>query len=135
MVHNQYTHLHWVKNIIMRDWYDKRSNSWNWEKVYDLKDLYDDSYKKFKEYIDNQMLKISKSSFDTLIKELLSYSLLQENGSNNKCGANSFDTTIKGGEIALQKKEKAMLDLAEITGTFTGTFAGKIVSSLQNNTP
>lgn len=55
MVHNQYTHLHWVKNIIMRDWYDKRSNSWNWEKVYDLKDLYDDSYKKFKEYIDNQM--------------------------------------------------------------------------------
>jgi hypothetical protein len=55
MVHNQYTHLHWVKNIIMRDWYDKRSNSWNWEKVYNLKDLYDDSYKKFKDYIDNQM--------------------------------------------------------------------------------
>ena len=53
MVHNQYTHLHWVKNIIMRDWYDKRSNSWNWEKVYNLKDLYDDSYKKFKDYIEH----------------------------------------------------------------------------------
>ena len=54
MIHNQYTQLHRLKDVIFRDWYNKKTNSWEWEKVYNLADLYEDSHIKYIDSICNK---------------------------------------------------------------------------------
>lgn len=73
-------------------------------------------------YIDNKILGISKQSFDTMIKELLSTGLIQNNNSGDINGANSYDLTMEGSNIAQLKKTDALIELSRIIGAFVGTF-------------
>ena len=42
--HNTYTFLHWVDYILLRDWYNKKDNSWSWEKKLNINEWLDKSF-------------------------------------------------------------------------------------------
>lgn len=74
------------------------------------------------EYIDEKMLKMSKCSFNTMIKELIEKGLLVENGSNNKNGANAYDCSSLAEEILQKNRVKAMEELGKVLASIAGTF-------------
>ena len=81
-------------------------------------------------YIDEKMLLIPKNSFDVLIKELLSFGWIQENGTNNEFGANKYDATYSGSVVARKKKYAAIKDISEAVASVAGHFAGGIAAEL-----
>ena len=45
LVHNNYTMLHWVDEIVLRDWYNKNTDTWEREETINLPKLYEETYK------------------------------------------------------------------------------------------
>lgn len=45
LIHNNYIMLYWVDEILLRDGYDKKTDSWAWEEIIDLSQLYEETYK------------------------------------------------------------------------------------------
>lgn len=60
-------------------------------------------------YIDFEMLKISKNSFDTLVNELVEKGFLQKNGSNDQHGLNSYDVTLETEQYFENKNSKQIM--------------------------
>ena len=71
-------------------------------------------------YIDPELLRISASSFDLLIKQLYEAKLIENNGSGDLNGANAYDCTKEGERLLEASKRKIIRYLAEICGVFTG---------------
>jgi len=40
LVHNTYTFLDGINYTILRDWYNKKTNTWSWEKKFNINDIY-----------------------------------------------------------------------------------------------
>lgn len=81
-------------------------------------------------YIDEQMLRIPKESFDLIIGELLSQNWIRENGINNPHGANRYDATLQGSSIANKRRKKAIDDIAISIGSAAGAFVGNCINGV-----
>lgn len=55
-------------------------------------------------YIDSQMLSVPEESFEFIINDLVERKLIAKNGIDNKRGANGYDCTSLGDEIASKDK-------------------------------
>ena len=53
--HNTYSFLHGVDYILLRDWFNKKDNTWSWEKKYNLEELYNKTYSIFNEAFKNNL--------------------------------------------------------------------------------
>lgn len=60
-------------------------------------------------YIDCEMLKISKNSFDTLVNELVEKKIIKKNGSNDQHGLNSYDVTLETEQYFENKNIKQIM--------------------------
>lgn len=79
------------------------------------------------QYIDADMIQLPQESFDVLLSDLITAGLIQENGSTNSYGANKYDCTPKGSEVAsMDWKNFASVikGVGEATGVFVGAFSG-----------
>ena len=79
-------------------------------------------------YIDHNLLKVSKASFDLLIKQLRDVHLIEENGSGNIDGANAYDCTSEGDELLKQSKRKVIIFIAELVGRCLGEMTEAILT-------
>lgn len=77
-------------------------------------------------YIDNELLGISRSSFDFIVEELLTNKLIKKNKSGNMYGLNGYDITGKGTEVFCENKQKTIRTIAQALGSYSGAFVGSI---------
>lgn len=54
LVHNNYTMIHWVDEIVLRDWYNKKTDTWEREETINLPQLYEETYKEMAYNMDNE---------------------------------------------------------------------------------
>ena len=59
LAHDNYIILAWVDQILLRDGYSRSNDIWNWEKLYKLSKLYENTFKAMDEYMKNVNLNIS----------------------------------------------------------------------------
>jgi hypothetical protein len=78
-------------------------------------------------YIDEKMIGMSKASFTALIKELIQYGFLLENGSGDKHGVNAYDTTLYADNILKQRKKQAVLEIAKAIAAVAGTYHSQLI--------
>lgn len=64
-------------------------------------------------YIDCEMLKMSRDSFDTMVNELVEKRLLQKNGSDDDHGLNSYDLTVEAEQYIENKKKSQIMKWIE----------------------
>lgn len=81
-----------------------------------------DEYK----FIDHNMLRMSRDSFNTMIDELVQYGLLTENGTDNYFGANRYDTTMEYSRIKSDRKKSMIQNIAMFIGTAAGSYTSAV---------
>ncbi len=69
-------------------------------------------------YVDHEMLKMPKESFDRVLKDLVEYGVLEENENDNMYGANHYDIALKYIEIKNNKKRKNVRGLKLVKETY-----------------
>ena len=77
-------------------------------------------------YVDYKMLSVSRQSFNTMLNQLISAEIIEENGSNNSDGANSYDCTYKGDKLLKEKKKEGIRLLSECLGIISGEIINRI---------
>lgn len=80
-------------------------------------------------FIDHEMLKMDKISFESMLKELVEEGLLIQRNSDNSFGANMYDTSMyypdfKREQSLIKKKDKAVV---------AGSFVGATVNQIMDN--
>lgn len=79
-------------------------------------------------FVDHEILKMPRESFETLIQELLGAGLLRRNGSLNRFGANRYDTTLVYEMMSTKKTNNRIKAIADVIGSASGHFAGALAS-------
>ena len=69
-------------------------------------------------YVDHEMLKMPKESFDRVLKDLVEYGVLEENENDNMYGVNHYDIALKYIEIKNNKKRKNVRGLKLVKETY-----------------
>ncbi len=80
-------------------------------------------------YIDEEMLRISKTSFDTMVNELYVKGLLIKNGSNDPNGVNSYDVCQSMDELLRKSKYKAIKEISLHLSRMSGEFVGEYINA------
>ena len=79
-------------------------------------------------YIDDIMLGMSKTSFNTLVNELVGQKLLIANHSGDKNGVNSYDTSNIADEMLKHSRREAIKELGMYVAQMGGAFTGQILA-------
>ncbi len=79
-------------------------------------------------FVDEKLIGLSKASFNTLIQELLNQNLLIENGSEDKNGANAYDTSSLADSLLRNGKRRAMVEIGKAVAEIGGKFAAQFVT-------
>ena len=78
-------------------------------------------------YIDSAMLGLPEESFAAMLEELVRAGFLRYNGSDNKYGANAFDTTIEYEAFKNEKIDKRMKRIEEAVVRAIPAVVGTVV--------
>lgn len=81
-------------------------------------------------YIDYLKLRVYPDQFQELLRELLDAELIRENNMPNHYGANAYDSTYKGDDLLKMRKEKSIIEIANMVATAAGHFVGAVVSDI-----
>lgn len=81
-------------------------------------------------YIDHISLHMTAESFQAMLTELLCAGYLRINGSNNKHGANQYDTTLKYEKVRDMTQDSKIKRIADVILSATGHLIGAVASEL-----
>ena len=79
------------------------------------------------QYIDHDILHMTKESFSTMVNELLRVGYLQENGSDNPYGVNKYDTTMRYEQLRELPRSTQMKRIAAELAVIAGHFVGAVI--------
>lgn len=82
------------------------------------------------EYIDCYALRIEQPQFKRMLHNLLNAGLIEENGLANHYGANAYDCTELGAQMASEEKWKTIQKIAELIVAAAGHFTGAVISEI-----
>lgn len=82
------------------------------------------------EYIDCYALRIEQPQFKKMLRKLLDAGLIEGNGLANHYGANAYDCTELGSQVASEEKWKTIDKIAELIAKTTGHFTGAVISEI-----
>lgn len=77
-------------------------------------------------YVDAKMLGVYQHTFDGYIDDFIQANLIRENGAPNRFGANPYDCTQEGSQLAKRKASSIRQEMAHIFGSFVGAAASEI---------
>ena len=83
-------------------------------------------------YIDCDMLGVYQETFEKYLGDYLTADLIYKNNLPNNYGANAYNCTQKGSEVARLRKEQAREKIAKEMATFVGLFVGTAISKIRD---
>ena len=81
-------------------------------------------------YIGHKELRVEKSQFDNMLRDLLSAGLIEPNNLSNCYGANAYDVTDKGALLVHKTDKTAKKELITTISEAVGTFTGAVLSQI-----
>ena len=81
-------------------------------------------------YIGHKELRVEKSQFDNMLRDLLSAGLIEPNNLSNCYGANAYDVTDKGALLVHKTDKTAKKELITTISEAVGTFTGAVLSQV-----
>ena len=82
------------------------------------------------EYIDCYALRIEQRQFKRMLRDLLNAGLIEDNGLANHYGANAYDCTELGAQVASEEKWKTIDRITELVAETAGHFTGTVISEI-----
>lgn len=81
-------------------------------------------------YVDCYALRIEQPQFINMLRDLIKAGLIEQNNLSNHYGANAYDCTELGAQIAERNKKQAIREMANLVAEVAGHFAGGVISVL-----